>query len=123
MAGELRAVFAVQTGEVRVLRSAANLIAAATENLQIELVCFGEGIFLALSGGPAEQDLISLMHTTQGPGGTVNITVTACRNSLTRQGLDAQAHPEVVVAGVSVVAAGVLQLTQHQREGWSYLSV
>jgi len=37
--------------------------------------------------------------------------------------LDAEAHPEVVVAGVSVVAVGVLQLTQRRREGWAYLSV
>ena len=67
----------MQTGEGRVLRSAGNLIAAATENLTIELMCFGDGILLALSGGPSEQGLISLMRTTQGPGGTVNVTVVA----------------------------------------------
>lgn len=37
--------------------------------------------------------------------------------------MDAEAHPEVVVAGVSVVAVGVLQLTRRRREGWAYLSV
>lgn len=91
-ADQLRAVFAVQTGETKVFRSAANLIAAATENLQIELVCLGAGVFLALPGRPAEQDLLSLTNTTRRPGGTVHVTVTACRNSLTGQGLDADAH-------------------------------
>lgn len=89
----------------------------------MELVCFGEGIALALAGGRSEQDLATLMHTTHGPGGTVKITVAACRNSLTGQGMDPDAHPEVVVAGVVVVPAGVLQLTQRQRDGWAYLSV
>jgi len=37
--------------------------------------------------------------------------------------LDAEAHPGVVVAGVSVVAVGVLQLTQRRREGWANLWV
>lgn len=78
----VRAVFAVQTGEAKVLRSAENLIAAAQENLEVELVCFGEGIFLALSGGPPEQDLMRLLHTTQGPGATVSVTITDCRNFL-----------------------------------------
>jgi len=37
--------------------------------------------------------------------------------------LDVEAHPGVVVAEVSVVAVGVLQLTQRRREGWANLWV
>lgn len=120
---ELCVVFAVMGAGQRVLTSTRNLIAAAQEDVRVELVCFGDGIALALANGAAAGDVAALMALHTGSGGAVNVAVSACRNTLAGRGLDAQTDPGLLVPGVRVVPAGVLRVALLQRDHWSYLSV
>lgn len=119
----LRVAFAITGDGMAAMRSARNLIAAADEAVELELVCFGAGIDLTLANSPTAAELAPFRNTDSGPGGPVRITVSACNNSLLRRGLDARAHPEILVPGAQVVPAAVLRLAQLQRDGWAHLSI
>ena len=81
------------------------------------------GIDLTLANSPTAAELAPFRNTDSGPGGPVRITVSACNNSLLRRGLDARAHPEILVPGAQVVPAAVLRLALLQRDGWAHLSI
>ena len=119
----LRVVFAVTNNGSAAVKSARNLIAAAQEPIELELVCSGSGIDLALAHSCTAADVTALLTTVTGPGGSVAAAVSACANSLAGKHLDARSHPEVLVAGVTIVPAAVLRLVQQQRDGWSYLAM
>jgi intracellular sulfur oxidation DsrE/DsrF family protein len=108
---QLRVVFAVNTADGAELRAARNLLDAAEEPVQLELVCFGAGLDIALAGGTHAEPLRELMAR--------GVTVHACRNTLHGRGLDAAALAD----GVGVVPAAVLHLARRQRAGWSYLTL
>ena len=93
------------------LNNAASLISAmgGADKVDVEIVAFGPGIAM-LRGDSVVGERLS---AATGEG----IALSACGNTMRAQKLtEADLH-----SGVKTVSAGVLEIVQRQREGWSYI--
>ena len=111
----MRVVFHVDQGD-RFDLAQANISNMAAyyeqENIphQIELVLNGEAVKLARKGEKQQSDLNRLLR--------LPVTIAVCQNALNNNRIE----PGELVAGVSVVPAGVVEIVQKQREGFAYIN-
>ena len=79
------------------------------QNVEIEIVAYGPGIGMLKMESDAAPGVIQAM--------TNGVKVIACENTMRNQKL----AREDMQGGISYVNAGVVEIMQKQREGWSYL--
>ncbi len=79
------------------------------ENVEIELVAYGPGIGMLRLESEAGNVLQQAMKD--------GVNVVACENTMRNQKL----KREDMQGGIGYVKAGVVEIMQKQREGWSYI--
>ena len=93
-----------------VLRQFNNVLKAAPD-AQLEVVCHGQAIYMLVSNKGHFDDAISALKAT----GHVSFKV--CANSMKRFAID----KSQLLSTADVVPVAVLELSQKQMEGWSYI--
>ncbi len=93
----------------RVFRNVGNLVDALDDGSPVELVVHGPAITAVVAGAPSSESLQALV----GRG----VRVSACRNTMDREGI----RPEDLTEGVQIVPSGIAQLVRRQRQGWAYV--
>ena len=78
-------------------------------NVDIEIVAFGAGINMIKLDPVANSRVSEAIKS--------GISVVACENSIRTL----KVNRSEIIAGVSFVPAGVLQIMRRQAEGWSYV--
>ncbi|MER6334021.1 DsrE family protein [Streptomyces sp. NPDC014983] len=86
-----------------------NLLRAADLPVEVEAVCYSDGIDLLLAGGPHAEATAALQRD--------GVRFLACANTLRGRNIT----PDMLVDGVGVVPAALWHLARRQHEGWSYL--
>src|SRR5476649_269925 len=79
------------------------------QNVEIEIVAYGPGIDMLNADSEAIPGVIQAM--------TDGVKVVACENTMRNRKL----KREDMQGGISYVGAGVVEIMQKQREGWSYI--
>ena len=79
------------------------------DNVEIEIVAYGPGIDMLNADSEASPGVIQAM--------TDGVKVVACENTMRNRKL----KREDMQGGISYVGAGVVEIMQKQREGWSYI--
>ena len=79
------------------------------QNVEIEIVAYGPGIDMLHADSEASPGVIQAM--------TDGVKVVACENTMRNRKL----KREDMQGGISYVGAGVVEIMQKQREGWSYI--
>lgn len=79
------------------------------QNVDIEIVAYGPGIGMLKSESAAEPGVVQAM--------TDGVKVVACENTMRNQKL----KREDMQGGIGYVNAGVVEIMEKQRAGWSYL--
>jgi len=79
------------------------------QNVEIEIVAYGPGIDMLHADSEASPGVIQAM--------TDGVKVIACENTMRNRKL----KREDMQGGISYVGAGVVEIMQKQREGWSYI--
>lgn len=93
------------------LNNANNLISAmgGADKVEVEIVAYGPGLAMLKDD--------SVVGERLGAASGQGIALAACGNTMRAQHVtEADLH-----AGVKTVSAGVLEIMQRQREGWSYI--
>ena len=93
------------------LNNANNLISAlgGPDKVEVEIVAYGPGLAMLKDD--------SVVGERLGAASSQGIALSACSNTMRAQHVtEAELH-----AGVKTVSAGVLEIMQRQREGWSYI--
>ncbi|MCB1898716.1 DsrE family protein [Cognatazoarcus halotolerans] len=93
------------------LNNANNLISAlgGPDKVEVEIVAYGPGLAMLKDD--------SVVGERLGDASSHGIALSACSNTMRAQHVtEAELH-----AGVRTVSAGVLEIMQRQREGWSYI--
>ncbi|MGX8259641.1 DsrE family protein [Streptomyces cellulosae] len=93
----------------RTPRKIGNLLKAADLPLEVEAVCYGDGIGLVLADSPHAESVAALQEA--------GVRFLACANTLKDRDLTTDTLGE----GVDVVPAAAWHLVRRQHEGWSYL--
>lgn len=93
----------------RVFRNVGNLVDALDDGSPVELVVHGPAIGAVVAGAGSSDALQALL----GRG----VRVSACRNTMDREGIS----PNDLVEGVQIVPSGIAQLVRRQRQGWAYV--
>lgn len=83
------------------------------DNITIEVVAYGPGIWLVTEDSPHRKRVESLMLQ--------NVTFVGCGNTLDSIEAKEKKRPKLI-DGVELVQAGITQIIKRQEEGWSYLS-
>ena len=81
----------------------------SAQNVQIEIVAYGPGIDMLQAESEASPGVIQAM--------TDGVKVVACENTMRNRKL----KREDMQGGIGYVGAGVVEIMQKQREGWSYI--
>lgn len=90
-----------------------NEVVKADPSAQVELVMFGKGLPLAITGKSAvADDVAKLVNNKQ-----VNIYV--CAVALANQKLD----KSQLLPGIQTVPDGIYEIITKQRQGWGYIKV
>ena len=79
------------------------------KNVQIEIVAYGPGIDMLKSESEAEPGVVQAM--------TDGVKVVACENTMRNRKL----KREDMQGGIGYVGAGVVEIMEKQRAGWSYI--
>ena len=79
------------------------------QNVEIEIVAYGPGIAMLKLESEAGNGISEVMAD--------GVRVVACENTMRNQKL----KREDMQGGISYVGAGVVEIMQKQREGWSYI--
>lgn len=83
------------------------------DNIEIEVVAYGPGIWFLTDNSSYKQRIESLMLQ--------NVVFTACGNTLdTLEAKDGKRPP--LIAEVDIAQAGIARILERQEQGWSYLS-
>jgi intracellular sulfur oxidation DsrE/DsrF family protein len=96
-------------------QNAAELYAARSEAVDVEIVCYGPGLhMLREDTSPVKARLAKMKADLPG------LTLSACNNTL-RGMAKAEGHDIQIVPEERVVPAGVVRLIELQEAGWSYI--
>lgn len=79
------------------------------ENVDIEIVAYGPGIGMLKATSPTEPRITAAL--------TDGVRVVACENTMK----NAKLSKNDMVPGIGYVPAGVVEIMNLQREGWSYV--
>ena len=79
------------------------------DNVEIEIVAYGPGIDMLHADSEASPGVIQAM--------TDGVKVVACENTMRNRKL----KREDMQGGIGYVGAGVVEIMQKQRQGWSYI--
>ena len=79
------------------------------DNVEIEIVAYGPGIDMLNADSEASPGVIQAM--------TDGVKVVACENTMRNRKL----KREDMQGGIGYVGAGVVEIMQKQRQGWSYI--
>ena len=79
------------------------------QNVEIEIVAYGPGIDMLKSESEAEAGVVQAM--------TDGVKIVACENTMRNRKL----KREDMQGGIGYVGAGVVEIMEKQRAGWSYI--
>jgi intracellular sulfur oxidation DsrE/DsrF family protein len=103
-----------------VLNNAANVIEyyrGRNEDVEVEIVAYGPGLHMLREDTSPVKDRIKRMSEGSFPA---KITFAACNN--TKQGMEKrEGHAISIVPQATIVPSGVVQLSELQEKGWSYV--
>ena len=83
------------------------------DNIEIEVVAYGPGIWFLTDKSPHKQRIESLLLQ--------NVVFTACGNTLDTVEAKDGKRP-TLIADVEIAQAGIARIMERQDEGWNYLS-
>lgn len=83
------------------------------DNIEIEVVAYGPGIWLVTDKSAFLKRVESLMMQ--------NVTFTACGNTLDTVAESSGTRP-TLIDGIEEAQAGIARIIERQEQGWSYLS-
>ena len=112
---EHRIVFEFTKGDTAsfstMMRQLNNITRATAGNAKLEVVCYGPGLYMLMTGKTTVQQQITDFT------GKYNVVFAACEASMQRQGITkSQLLPQVVT-----VPLATLEISSKQQEGWSYI--
>ena len=83
------------------------------DNIEIELVAYGPGIWFLTENSPYKQRIESLMLQ--------NVVFTACGNTLDTIAAKDGKRP-TLIKSVEITQTGIARIMERQQQGWNYLS-
>ena len=87
------------------------------EEVEVEVVAYGPGLNMLREDKTPVKDRIKQIAEGSFPS---KVSFTACGNTM--QVMEkAEGHPVKIIAQASVVPAGVVRLSELQKQGWSYI--
>lgn len=89
-----------------------NNVLTADPNAQLELVCHGQAIYMFVNGKSAFEERANALKKK----GKVAFKV--CNNSMKRYNVD---KSEIITSLADIVPVAVLELSDRQMDGWSYV--
>lgn len=92
-----------------VLRNVRNLLEELDGGSPIEVVVHGGGVTAALSASPNAEHVARLIG--------LGVTLAVCNNTLQARDIAS----DELIAGATIVPAGIAELVRRQRDGWAYL--
>lgn len=112
---EHRIVFEFTKGDTAsfttMMRQLNNITNATAGNAKLEVVCYGPGLHMLMTGKTTVQRQIADFSQKY------NVVFAACEASMERQGIvKSQLIPQVVT-----VPLATLEISSKQQEGWSYI--
>ena len=89
------------------------LIREGNPDAKMEVVMYGQGIDLAITGRSTQQAAVQKLITDKG------ITFKICAIAMKRNNID----KSQLLPGIEVVPDGIYEIITKQREGWGYIKV
>jgi intracellular sulfur oxidation DsrE/DsrF family protein len=89
------------------------LIREGNPDAKMEVVLYGQGIDLAISGRSSQQANVQKLLTDKG------ISFKICAIAMKRNNVD----KSQLIPGVEVVPDGIYEIISKQRDGWGYIKV
>ncbi|MBI5857080.1 MAG: DsrE family protein [Sphingobacteriales bacterium] len=86
-------------------------VAKASEDAQLEVVMYGQGVHMMVNGKSVVQDAIAKLMTNK------NVSFKVCAVALKAQGID----ESQLIPGTLIVADGIYEIISKQKEGWGYI--
>ncbi len=86
-------------------------VAKASADAKIEVVMYGQGVNMMVSGKSVVEETITKLM------GYKNVSFTVCAVALKAQGID----KNQLIPGTVVVPDGIYEIISKQREGWGYI--
>src|SRR5258705_9579649 len=86
-------------------------VAKASADAKIEVVMYGQGVNMMVSGKSVVEEAITKLM------GYKNVSFTVCAVALKAQGID----KNQLIPGTVVVPDGIYEIISKQREGWGYI--
>ncbi len=87
------------------------------EEVRVEVVAYGPGLHMLREDTSPVKDRIAQIKQLSFPS---TIEFAACNN--TKQGMEkAEGHAISIIPQASIVPSGVIEVTQRQEQGWSYV--
>lgn len=86
-------------------------VAKASADAKIEVVMYGQGVNMMVSGKTVVEDAITKLM------GNKNVSFTVCAVALKAQGID----KSQLIPGTDVVPDGIYEIISKQRDGWGYI--
>jgi uncharacterized protein len=86
-------------------------VAKASVDAKIEVVMYGQGVNMMVSGKSVVEEAITKLM------GNKNVSFTVCAVALKAQGID----KNQLIPGTVVVPDGIYEIISKQREGWGYI--
>lgn len=112
---EHRIVFEFTKGDTAsfttMMRQLNNITKATAGNAKLEVVCYGPGLHMLMTGKTTvQQQIVDFSQK-------YNVVFAACEASMQRQGIvKSQLIPQVVT-----VPLATIEISSKQQEGWSYI--
>ena len=86
-------------------------VAKASADAKIEVVMYGQGVHMMVSGKSVVEPAITKLI------GNKNVSFTVCAVALKAQGID----QNQLIPGTVIVPDGIYEIISKQREGWGYI--
>jgi len=86
-------------------------VAKASADAKIEVVMYGQGVNMMVSGKSVVEEAITKLM------GNKNVSFTVCAVALKAQGID----KNLLIPGTVIVPDGIYEIISKQREGWGYI--
>lgn len=88
-------------------------VVKAEPTAQVELVMFGKGLPLAISGKSAVSEGVAQLVTNK------NVNIYVCAVAMANQKVD----KSQLLPGIQIVPDGIYEIISKQRQGWGYIKV
>ncbi|HMK27040.1 MAG TPA: DsrE family protein [Chitinophagaceae bacterium] len=86
-------------------------VAKASADAKIEVVMYGQGVNMMVSGKSVVEETITKLMNYK------NVSFTVCAVALKAQGID----KNQLIPGTVIVPDGIYEIISKQREGWGYI--